>query len=146
MLDWTAHGVKLEFVNPFAPGQDKHPCFKQKLQVVQSLLHNTVGPEATPNMLNRDKPAPVRFANRVSCSIYNKFVRENIQELVSVGALAAREAPEFPVVINGLAVVKNRQGKLRLILDCRYVNMFIMYDHFAYEKLHDVMMSSCAYA
>ena len=41
VLHWIAHGVRLEFVNPFAPGQDKHPHFKQKLQFVQSLLHRT---------------------------------------------------------------------------------------------------------
>ena len=45
---------------------------------------------------------------------------------------------EPPVVVNGMGVVKNRKGKLRLVLDCRYVNMFVKYEHFAYETLADV--------
>lgn len=38
-----------------------------------------------------------------------------------------------------MGVVKNRKSMLRLILDCRYVNMFIQYEHFAYEKLSDMV-------
>lgn len=29
-----------------------------------------------------------------------------------------------PRIVNGLGVVKNHKGKLRLILDCRYLNLF----------------------
>lgn len=58
---------------------------------------------------------------------YSTFVRASIQELVSVGCSAAWQGLEHPVVINGMAVARNRQGKLRLMLDCRYANMFIMY-------------------
>ena len=32
----------------------------------------------------------------------------------------------------------NSKGKLRLILDCRYDTMFLMYEHFCYERLSEV--------
>lgn len=37
--------------------------------------------------VHREAPAQVQFANRVSCSMYNQFVDESIQELVKVGSL-----------------------------------------------------------
>ena len=55
-----------------------------------------------------------------------------------MGSLIAWQRPEHPVVINGMAVVRNRQGKLRFILDCRYAKNFVTYEHFACEKLHDM--------
>lgn len=89
-------------------------------------------------MLHSEAPSRVQFANRVSCRMYIKFVDTTIQELVKVGSLVAWNSPEPPVVINGMGVVKNRKGKLRLILGCRYVNMFILYEHFSHEMLSDV--------
>ena len=130
VLRWVAEGVKFEFVSPFSPGQEKHPRFQTKLQVVRQLLSDTVGPDAVHGMLHRNQPASVQFANRVSCSMYKQFVSGAIQELVKVGSLVEWQGAVAPVLINGMGVVKNRKGKLRLILDCRYVNMFLMYEHF----------------
>ena len=70
--------------------------------------------------------------------MYKQFVDQTIQELVQVGSLVEWQGPRPPVVINGMGVVKNRKGKLRLILNCRYVNMFLMYAHFCYERLSEV--------
>ena len=41
--------------------------------------------------------------------------------------------------MNGLGVVKNHKGKLRLILDRRYLNLFLPYQHFKYEQLSDAI-------
>ena len=53
------------------------------------------------------------------------FVRDTLQGLVTVGLLAPWQGAGPPTVINGLGVVKNRKGKKRLVLDCRYVNAFV---------------------
>ena len=37
-----------------------------------------------------------------------------------------------------MGVVKNSKRKLRFILDCRYETMFLMYEHFCYERLSEV--------
>lgn len=80
-----------------------------------------------PALLTGSYPSQVHFANRVSCHMYKDFVRESLQSLKVVGALSPWEGKGPPVVISGLGVVKNRKGELRLILDCRYLNLFLKY-------------------
>ena len=138
VLYWIRHGVVLEFVSPFASGQQQHPRYHSKLKLVEQLLQDTAGPDAVHSMLHRDLPAQVQFANRVSCSMHKQIVDKSIHELVAVGSLMPWQRPQPPEVINGMGVVQNRKGKVRLILDARYVNMFVPYEHFAYEKLADV--------
>ena len=68
ILDWVEHGMKLEFVFPFSPGQvppdlrDKHPRNDKKMQLVEELLCKTVGAKLVHAMLHRDSPAPVQVA------------------------------------------------------------------------------------
>ena len=138
VLDWVSNGIKLEFVSPFSAGQDKHPRHSVKLKSVENLLSQTVGHQAVHGMLHRSEPTPVQFASRVSCHIHKQFVSEQIEELLKVGSLVEWTNSKPPVVVNGMGVVKNRKGKLRLVLDCRYVNMFVKYEHFTYETLADV--------
>ena len=44
----------------------------------------------------------------------------------------------FPEITDGLGVVVNRAGKKRLIQDYRYLNLFLSYIKFCFEKLADV--------
>lgn len=71
--------------------------------------------------LHRDNPAPMQFADRVSCKMYAQFNSDTIQELINVGSLVERQGPQPPVGINGMGAVKNWKGKLRHILDCTAV-------------------------
>lgn len=73
-----------------------------------------------------------QFANRVSCTYYGNFVRQQRDELLATGALVEWDKVQAgqPQIVNGLGVVKNYMGKLRLILDCRYLNLFLPYEHF----------------
>lgn len=48
----------------------------------------TEGVQDAQSMLHGDSPAPVRFANRNSCSIYKHFVADTIDDLVRVGSMA----------------------------------------------------------
>lgn len=43
------------------------------------------------------------------------------------------------IVINGLGVVVGGNGKRRMILDARYINLFDKYDSSSYEQLSDVV-------
>ena len=137
-VNWVEHGVLLEFVHPVSPGQERHPHYHSKLQLVEQLLCDAVGPGVVGSMLGRDSAAQVQFANRVSCSMHKQFVDDTIHQLVRVGSVVAWQGPWPPVVINGMGVVQNRKGKLRLILGARYVNMFVPYEHFTYERIADV--------
>ena len=92
-------------------------------------------------MLDRDTPGQVHFANMGSCMYYGDFVRQQRDELLASGALVEwdKVSAGQPKVVNGLGVVKNHKGKLRLILDCRYLNLFLPYEHFKYEQLSDAV-------
>lgn len=130
--------MKLDFMSPLAPGQEQHPRYNTKLHLIELLLSTTVGPQAVQGMLHRGSPAVVHFANRVSCRMHQQFVDETVQDLVWVGSLVEWQGLQPIVVINRMGVVVNRKGKKQLNLDCCYVNMFMMYEHFGYEKLSDV--------
>lgn len=132
VLQWTEQGVSFDFVHPFSEVQKSHPRYNERLQLVQGLLSKTVSAGSVNAMLDRDTPGRVRFANRVSCTYYSDFVRQQRDELLVTGALVewGKVQAGQPRIVNGLGVVKNHKGKLRLILDCRYLNLFLPYEHF----------------
>lgn len=138
VLSWIEQGIQLDFVAVHAPSQLQHPRFGARLQLVQQLLIKTVGKKHVDKLLLGNKPSQVQFANRVSCMQHSDFVRDTIQKLTSTGAMRPWTGTAPPVVISGLGVVVNRKGKLRLILDCRYLNLFLRYSRLRYERLADV--------
>lgn len=141
VLNWIEHGVSFDFVHPQSSIQQSHPRYQERLQLVTELLSKTVPADSIDDYINCDSPKSVHFANRVSCKYYSKFVREQRDELLATGALTSWSSvsEEVPQVVSGLGVVKNHKGKLRLILDCRYLNLFVPYQHFKYEQLDDAI-------
>ncbi|KAK9868491.1 hypothetical protein WJX84_009472 [Apatococcus fuscideae] len=112
------------------------------LEQVTSLLIQTVGPERTAKFLDRDTPGKVHFGNRVSAQQHAGFMTQEIRQLRSTGTLPTwQEAglSEPPMVTHGIGVVENRKGKLRLIVDARYLNLFILYVLLHYENLQDAI-------
>ncbi|KAL0020912.1 hypothetical protein WJX77_010448 [Trebouxia sp. C0004] len=138
VLSWIEHGLKFEFVAVHAKSQLQHPRFGPRMQLVEKLWFKTVGRNDVAKLLLGDKPSQVHFANRVSCMHHSDFVRETIQKLLQTGAMKPWEGTAPPMVISGLGVVANRKGKLRLILDCRYLNLYLRYWKLKYERLADV--------
>lgn len=141
VLQWVEHGVSFDFVHPLAEVQQAIPRYKERLQLVHDLLSKTVSAGSIDELLDCDTPGQVHFANRVSCTYYSEFVRQQRDELLASGALVQWDAvsAEKPQVVSGLGVVKNHKGKLRLMLDCRYLNLFLPYEHFKYEQLSDAV-------
>jgi len=133
VMNWSKHGGRLDFVSPFSEAQRKHPKFMSRLLIIEQLLLATVDKCDVPSMLNRTSPAQMQFANRVSCDSNAAFVRDTLQDLVTVGSLAPWQGARPPTVINGLGVAKNGKGKKRLVQDCRYANAFVRYERFACE-------------
>ena len=71
----------------------------------------------------------------------NKFARDNhdfvtkeIQKLVSKKCIL--EVAEKPKIINPLTVAYNKNGKPRLVLDCRHINEKLHKFKFKYEYMH----------
>ncbi|KAK9821189.1 hypothetical protein WJX74_007366 [Apatococcus lobatus] len=100
------------------------------LEQVTDLLVQKSGPERTAELLDRDSPGKVHSGNRVSAQQHAEFTKEEITQLRRTGTLLTwQEAGllEPPAIIHGIGVVQNRKGKLRLIVDARHLNLFILY-------------------
>ena len=70
-----------------------------------------------------ETPEPKQFGNNRSALEHKTFISETIFELLSDGSV--KKVPFLPQVVNPLSVAKNSSGKLRLILDLRYVNLHL---------------------
>ena len=75
-------------------------------------------------------PASAFLPNNKSSLDNSYFVVEAIKDLVSSGAVV--ETSERPYVVNPLTVAQN-VSKLRLVLDLRHINQFIVLEHMRFE-------------
>jgi len=80
-----------------------------------------------------------RRFNRVSgeCSAF--FILEQRDELLASGALVPWTATSKPHTVHDLGGAKHDKGMKRFISDCRYLNLFLPYQHFKREQLCDAM-------
>lgn len=87
--------------------------------------------------MSQEQPVPIKFANRISARQYQKHMDAEWVRLHQVGVLQAWQGDPAAVVVNGLGVVPQKD-KVRVIVDCRYINAWVEYQGFAYESLHDM--------
>ena len=140
ILQWLQHGLNVHWVSCDAAIQQKHPRYRKKVQLVRELLHHTsaVGSQGVEPALQGKEPQRVHFTNCISVGMREELVDGAICELVKTGAISTWTGPEPITVINGLGLAVDRNGKKRLILDARYINLFDRYEGFSYEGLSDV--------
>ena len=79
-------------------------------------------------------PWPVFKFNHRSALQHEHFVSSSIEELLEASCIV--QSDECPLVCSPLSVVENAKGKLRLVLDLRYVNQFLPKHKFKYEGLN----------
>ena len=141
-LKTVQEGVRLEFIHPMHPDQQKHPRHAQRMEQMRKLLTRLKGEKEAQSLLDRDSPGRVQFPNRESVEEHAEFVLEQRDKLRASRTLFTPEELGMegpPLVIIGLGVVVNRKGKKRIILDARYVNLFIRYMACKYENLADAI-------
>ena len=68
-------------------------------------------------------PASIILKNNKSARENMSFVQEEIQTLLAKGVIS--KSDKVPYTVNPLTVAYNRNGKLRLVLDCRHINKFL---------------------
>ncbi len=76
-------------------------------------------------------PLPARFPNNRSAAHYSDFVSNAILELLADGRI--KQVDTAPLVISPLSVADNVPGKLRLVLDLKYVNTHLVKQSIKYE-------------
>lgn len=90
----------------------------------------------------RDKgaPRPRRLRNGPSSQSAEAraFITAQLLLLLAAGAVQAWTAASPPTVVSPLGVAPKSNGKLRLILDLRFVNEHLYVPHFKFEKLSDL--------
>ena len=78
-------------------------------------------------------PPPYTRQNHRSTVLHNDFVGGAIHELLKNRCIA--RVDQKPIVCSPLSVVSNSAGKLRLVLNLRYLNQFMHIVKFKYEDL-----------
>lgn len=132
VLSWLRRGFKPKFVGM----KDAKP---QKRAIVESMLRRVVPKARVGALLEGKLPHKVEFANHRSFYTNWGFSKGEIEKLVVWGAASIWEDPkEGPVVISPLRVADSA-GKQRLIINEKYVNLFLDDLPFQYERLRDIL-------
>lgn len=142
VLQMVREGVRLDFVAMDHRDQHSMPAFKKKRRLVAEMLEKADRQgKSIEECMQGSKPSRVIFPNRLSAKQHGGFLQEEMAKLLTSGAIKEWDWPggQPPHIIHGLAVVANRQGKLRMIVDARYLNAFLRYVPFHYEQLKDVL-------
>ena len=82
-------------------------------------------------------PAAV-FKNNKSALSHREFVTEAVFDLLSKDLI--QECSEMPCIVNPLSVSKQSSGKLRLILDLRYVNLHLWKNKIKFEDWNTALL------
>ncbi|GLC46806.1 hypothetical protein PLESTM_001928300 [Pleodorina starrii] len=129
-------GLRLDFVSPDSPGQQLAPDAAKKRQYLHQMLRQAA-PERDPaSFFTGTAPQQVQLPNHASAYQHADFVRAELEKCAAAGVIRPWTGPGKPRVINGLLVVVG--AKLRLCLNTMYVNAFIAYVRFLYERLRDM--------
>ena len=88
-----------------------------------------------------ETPRKAEFSNNASALSHSLFVEESIKELCKLGHVVRMK--EKPIVVNPLTVSVNKKGKERLILDLRYVNLYIYKQKVKFENWEAFKQYAC---
>ena len=81
----------------------------------------------------RSLPFPTILNNRQMSTQHQQYVDQEIIKLLQSGAIS--QVNQIPTVVSPIGVVPKKNGKLRMIIDLRYVNTFIQVTKFRNEDL-----------
>ena len=82
-------------------------------------------------------PPSACFKNNKSARVHDSFVLDAITKLRIKNLIIESDSPPF--VVNPLSVAVQSSGKLRLILDLRYINQYLCKDKIKFEDWNDAL-------
>lgn len=141
VLSWVRSGVKLEFCSPFSPCQQSHPRYAANISRVRQMLAREVGPDIVEPLLAGNAPGHVHLRNKASLEMHDEFAQAQVNKMLKNGVLQVWDPALYglPKVVSGLGIASDSKGKLRMIWDGRYVNLFVPYVKISYDSLGDAV-------
>lgn len=135
------NGVALQWCHALDTDKVAETRHKQRQNGVRMLLQQVgKSPAAAEEMLKQPHPDSITLPNRFSCEEHQQFAREQIAVNVQRGVLIEWPWEDTkPWIMSPLSVVANSVGKLRLIMDARYLNLFLKRLKFKYETAVDAL-------
>ena len=76
--------------------------------------------------------------NQPSAKYKSEFVQTSIEELLADGCI--KQVEQKPHICSPLSVVESSSGRLRLVVNLRYLNTFLWKQRFKYEDLRTAML------
>ena len=139
-LQWVREGVSLQFCDTSDKQKALEPDHGKKVSGVRAMLREAghSGAEAAA-MMRGAFPQPALLRNGLGSDAHDAFADEKVAEAERVGAVRRWPFEGKPWCVNPLRVDQTWAGKLRLILDCRYLNLFLQYFRFYYERCCDLV-------
>jgi hypothetical protein len=127
VLRQLREGIKFEWQHPRSEQQQRHPRWRQNLERIERAITMVYGPQEVARFLDASQPQPIHLPNHQSISSTQQhadFTREQISKLEQTGAAKRWPFKHPPRVVLPLGVATNAAGKLRLVLDGGYVNLW----------------------
>ena len=81
----------------------------------------------------KESPPSVLLKDNKSARENKTFVQEDVESLIKNSVVS--QVQEIPKVVNPLTVAYNKNGKPRLVLDCRHINQYMHIFKFKYEDI-----------
>jgi hypothetical protein len=131
VLGWIKNGFRPRFVGTAAAKPAKR-------KVVVEMLRKVMPAERINEFLSGKIPHQIEFKNHRSLYKKWKFSSEQAFKLVEAGAVGIWDRPELPMIIHPMGVVDSA-GKDMMIVNARYLNLFLEALPFRYEKLRDIL-------
>ena len=140
VLDWV-RGFPGVFCHPQDPEKRSEPRHERRVRGVRmSLKQEGVSESEAEAMLTQASPPAMLFGNRFASREDEEFARAEIEMNVNRGSVLAWPFHGTkPWVVLPLAVAVNAEGKRRLILDARYINLWLQYLPFSFETITDLV-------
>lgn len=130
---WLREGFKPVFGDP----QKAKP---QKRRIVEAMLNRQYPGQDPATFLTGNRPHRVAFRNHRSFYEHWEFSSKELLKLLLWGAIALVKPGEEPVEVESPLGVVDQEGKCRLFLNGRYVNIFLAELPFRYQRLRDVLL------
>lgn len=132
VLSWVKRGYRPVFA-------DASQAKPEKLKIVREMLRRQYPGRDPEAFLTGDRPHKVSFKNHQSLYKHWDFSAKTLLQLVQWGAVEILDDESQIQVISPLGVA-DQDGKLRLILNARYLNVFLKNLEFKYQRLRDALL------